>query len=160
VGVVIEPEPNTAAALFGTYVLADPSKHEQEAAAVIARITKLRAAKKLPPPEIIAEVSGHAARVAHRVDAGEATPDEALNDLMKQSVQTLSTGVQGFALSGSSTAQLAIPDALLSRQDLRLAIAVGHHKAKNEPWTKLVVLVVLAAESSRQTARAAVTPVF
>jgi len=160
IGTVIEPASNTAAALFGTYVLADPSKHEKEAAAVIARITRLRAAKKLPAPEIIGEVAGHAARVAQQIDAGEATPDEALNDLMKQSVQTLSSGVQGFALSGSSTAQLSIPDALLSRPTLRLAIAVGHYKVKNEPWTKLAVLLVLPAEGSRQTAHGPATRFF
>lgn len=152
-GAIEEVESRTAAAIFGTYVLADTSKADKEAAVVLEQIAKLRAAKGASAPVAIEEVSGHAARVGRLLDAGGTEPSDALQDFMQSSAQTLSRGVRGISFGASSTEKLVIPDELLTASDLRVGVAVGHYKPEGEPWAQLVVLVVIEAEDRRgQTA--------
>ena len=157
VGLLYDEESKSSAALFGAYALADTQKHEKDAARLVERITRLRAARKLPPPLVLAQLSPDAIRAARSLESGDKTLDEALDELVHRSVGAMSTAMQGFYATGPSIESIKIAEEILSRPSLSIALAVGHHRAPGKAWASLVALIVIDADkTAAHTARLAV----
>ncbi len=143
VGLVLDPGSRSVGALFGAYALIDPARHGQEAADFVALLTRLRAARGLPPPVVEPGAAPLAAKAAREFERG-GTADDALKELMASAVAALHVGVRGVCLQGGSIATISVPEELVAAPDLHIGLAVGHHKEEDQPHATLAVFVVMA----------------
>ncbi len=133
-------------AVFGTYAMIDATGRTDNAAAVVARLTKLRGKIKRPPPAAATELDEVLADVTTRVQAGLSLGD-ALSRTSSKSVEVIQRGsVQAGYVTASSVDKLEFPSELLSAHDLRLGVGVAHYKPEGSPWTKLAVFFVIVKE--------------
>jgi len=77
------------------------------------------------------------------VQGGE-EPADAMNGLLQGSVEVLGRAVSGWVAEVADLDTLALPEEVLKRPSLGVAVAVSHRRAKGEPWGRYVVMLVLA----------------
>lgn len=133
-------------AMFGTYALLDTTGKTDNAAAVLARLTKLRAKIKRPAPDAATEVEAAVEDVVAKVQGGLSL-DDALKRLTERSVDSISRGsVRSWCVVSSSVEKLEFPSDLLATPDVRLGVGVARYKPEGSPWTKLAVFFVMLKE--------------
>jgi hypothetical protein len=146
IGPLVDKENPGFGAVFGTYAMIDGSGKTDSAAAVLARLTKLRGKIKRPPPSAVTELDGVLADVTARVQTGLSLQD-ALERATSKSVEAIQRGsVRVWSVTATSVEKLEYPSELLSDPDLRLGVGVAHYKPEGSPWTKLAVFFVIVKE--------------
>lgn len=103
---------------------------------------RLRAGQAEPIRVGTLESATEAAR-ARIEDAGD-EPRKVLQSYMQDSANLLRSGVEGFYFEVEKLEDLRLPKTLLNRPELEIDIAIARYKPDGEPWTRYVVLVVVA----------------
>jgi hypothetical protein len=135
-------------AVISTYTLLDPRRAADESGAVLARLTRVRAAKRLGPPALLPQLGGLLAKASERVRAGQA-PNDTMQWLLESTAeQARGRRVRAWVVQADNVSRLDLPAELIAAPTLDLAIGVAHHKPEGEPWARLVVFFVTVEEPS------------
>jgi hypothetical protein len=133
-------------AVISTYSLDDPRRGPDESAAVLARLGRLRAARRLAAPAAVPQLAGLTAKVLERVRAGE-SPDDAMHWLLENAAEQMrGRRVHVWVSQATAVDRLDMPAELLREPSVALAVGVAHHKPEGEPWARLVVFFVTVEE--------------
>ena len=119
--------------------------HAAAEAKIFDLIAGHRADLGLSAPKRIDALEPHMRSAGGMVRSGAASPTNALNDLLRVSVRVLQRSVNGFALEASQLEDLQLPEEILRRRSLEVAIGVTHYQPKWAPWGRYVILVVVPA---------------
>jgi hypothetical protein len=138
----------SVAAVFGTYSLFDERGHDANAAEVYAKLEADRRERGLGVPERLTEIAGLCQQAASRVKGG-ADPADAMNALLRQSVEVLRTPVAGWVSGTRDLEDLEFPEEYLTSPSLRVAVAVTHHQPEGEAWGRYVVMLVVSEPEAR-----------
>jgi hypothetical protein len=136
------------AAVFGTYSLFDERGHEAIAAEVYEKLEADRRERGLGAPERLTDIAGPCQRAASHVKAG-ADPTDAMNVLLRQSVQILRAPVAGWMGEARDFEELEFPEEYLTSPSLRVAVAVTYRQPEGEPWGRYVVMLVVSDPEAR-----------
>ncbi len=131
------------AGLFATYAMFSEKSHDAMARRVLDKLEAERKRRGVGPAERISDVSGLCQRVASAVQAGE-DPRDALDGLLKQSVDILQRPVAGWIAEVSEIESLEFPEEYLTRPSMGIAVAVSHRRPKGDAWGRFVVMLVIA----------------
>ena len=135
------------AAVFATYAIFSESSHDAMARRVYEKLEAERKQRGVGPPERIADVSRLCQRVASSVQGGE-EPRDALDTLLRQSVDVLQRPVAGWIAEVSEIESLEFPEEYLRRPSMGIAVAVSHRRPKGDAWGRYVVMLVIADPES------------
>lgn len=151
IGALIESDEETSAlaVVVGTYSLFAETEHEEYAALVYQRLQAERGRRNLGPADRLEEIAPFCMDAARRVQAGS-DPTDVFNRLLQASVDVLKRPVNGWIGEVSKLEDLKIPEDLLDRPSLEIAVGVSYHKPEDEPWGRYVVMLVTAAPESRR----------
>ncbi|MEE9221127.1 MAG: hypothetical protein V3U34_06340, partial [candidate division NC10 bacterium] len=119
--------------------------HAADEAKIFDLIARHRADLGLSAPKRIDALEPHMQSAGGMVRSGAASPTNALNDLLQVSVRVLRRSVNGFALEASQLEDLQLPEEILRRRSLEVAIGVTHYQPKWAPWGRYVILVIVPA---------------
>lgn len=136
------------AAVFGTYSLFDERGHDAVAAEVYEKLAADRRERGLGPPERLMEIAGLCQQAASHVKGG-ADPTDAMNALLRQSVQVLRAPVAGWLSEAGDLAELEFPEEYLTSPSLHVAVAVTHHQPEGQAWGRYVVMLVVSDPEAR-----------
>lgn len=140
-------------ALFATYALFDSYHHDNDGRIVGARLTALRAAHHALPPTLVTDLGVAAQRAAKSVQDGKRTPEEALDDLLRQaSEQAGGKRVHAGITETSSLEEMRFPDGMLTVPLLVCGVGVGHYRRAGHPWGRFIVFYVMVDEIVGPTA--------
>jgi hypothetical protein len=145
-GPVMVDSPAVIGALFTSYTLFDSADHAAVRERVIEKIRAARSAEGMSAPVIITTLDDDASALAAEIQAGEATPPQALAGLIQQSSTVLGRSVRGLVYESVDVDQLVVPPELLSAKRLELSVTVTHYQPAGEPWGRYVVLLVIPGE--------------
>ena len=140
------------AALFTTYDLFSASSHARGVEAVLERLGRARAARRLPPPRRLAELDDAMLRAASRVQGGHA-PERVLDGLVDESAARLGRPVQGWYAEVGDLEDLVFPEEFVSPLGVDVAVAVAVRRPEGEPWARNVVLLVGTAPGTQTRPR-------
>ena len=129
------------ATVVATYSLFSEGAKRAEAEALFARLTEERRAHEQQAPERLVRIWSDAMHSADEVRHGK-DPNFALEDLMEDSVETLSLGVSGWYAETSEIEDFEFPEDFLTTPRLGVAIGVSHRVAPDEAWGRYFVLIV------------------
>lgn len=138
----------SVAALFATYSMFSEASHEDMARRVFAKLAAERKRRGVEAPERIADVTPLCQRVASSVQGGT-EPRDALDGLLRQSVDLLRRPVAGWIAEVSEIDGLEFPEEYLERPSLSVAVAVSHRRPEGDAWGRYVVMMVVADPESR-----------
>lgn len=147
VGVIGTPAQGFVGALFGTYAtfeLGDPRSHAEK---VRARLDNLRAQKGMARAEMLPHVEADLSAVVRQVSSGEVDADQGLNRALSVAAERTHGEVRAHYVDAFELDQIAIPDEIVSIRSLRVAIAVGQHQPKGDPWRRYIVYFVIVGQS-------------
>jgi len=147
VGVIGRPAQGFVGALFGTYAtfeLGDPRSHAEK---VRGRLDSLRAQKGMARAETLPNVEADLSAVVRQVSSGELKADQGLSRALSVAASRTQTEVRAHYVDAVDLDQLTIPDELLSMRSLRVAIAVGQHQPKGDPWRRYIVYFVIVGQT-------------
>lgn len=137
----------SAAAVFATYAMFSEQSHDAMARRVIEKLEAERKRRGFGPPEQISDVEGLCQRVASSVQSGR-EPRDALDSLLKQSVEILGRPVAGWIAEVSEIESLEFPEEYLRRPSMGIAVAVSHRRREGDAWGRYVVMLVIADPES------------
>jgi len=142
---VLSPANGAIAAVIGTYSLFDPAaKTDEQMGRVIDRITRLREAKNLPAPRLMAELSEETQGAVAKVKQG-ASPHDAMASMIHATEKRLKRkDILGWALTGPTVESLQIPDELVNTPSLSIAVSIDHHRKQGHPWREILAFVLAA----------------
>jgi hypothetical protein len=142
-------------AVISTYTLLDPRRAGEESAAVLNRLSRARAAKRLVPPVLLPQLAGLLAKASERVRAGQ-DPNDTMQWLLESTAeQARGRRVHVWVAQAPSVGLLDLPADVVVTPTLSLAIGVAHHKPEGEPWARLVVFFVTVDEPAAVNTAAA-----
>jgi hypothetical protein len=133
-------------ALFTTYALFDSYRHDQDATLIATRIGNARLDGGVSRPRLASDLSAEAQRAASSVQAGQRTPQEAMNDLLQRIADHLGRGARALVLETTSLERMPLPTELVTRPLLTLGVGVAHHRNEGQPWGRFIVFIVLLDE--------------
>jgi hypothetical protein len=131
------------AAVFGTYALFSQASHEEIARRVYDKLEHDRRAGGLGPAARLEPLEGLCQRAAGAVQSG-GDPADAMNALLRDSVDVLRAPVSGWVAEVRDLDELEFPQEYLTSPTLRVAVAVSHTKRDGEPWGRYVVMLVVS----------------
>jgi hypothetical protein len=131
------------AAVFGTYSLFSASSHGQIAERVYEKLERDRKGGGQGPAERLDSLAGLCQRAAGAVEAG-GDPADAMNVLLRDSVDVLRAPVSGWVAEVSDLDAIEFPSEYLTSPTLRVAVAVSHKKREGEPWGRYIVMLVVS----------------
>jgi len=138
----------SVAAVFGTYALFDERSHDAVAAEVYAKLEADRRERGLGAPERLTDIAGFCRQAASRVNRGDHLAN-AMDALLRQSVEVLRAPVAGWIGEVRDLESLEFPEEYLTSPDLRVAVAVTHHQPEGQPWGSYVVMLVVSYPEAR-----------
>jgi hypothetical protein len=147
--VAADSESPRMAALIGTYSLFSESAHVENAEHVYQRFQVERSRRGLSPATRLDEIEPLGMAAASRVQVG-VEPHEALDDLLKSSVDVLQRAVNGWIAEVSDLDDLEFPEDFLDRPSVGIAVGVSYHQPEDEPWGRYVVMLVAAGPRSHR----------
>jgi hypothetical protein len=152
-GTVIAPEQQVIGVVASSYEFFEGANHEGDVQSVLGRLAKARLEQHMRPPTVFAGVRAEVQEAAARVQRGDSSPHQALDRMLNRSAEKYpGVAFRGWFFEGSSLDELTFPPELLRQSLGGIAVAVTHYRPKNEPWSRLVVLIL--AESPTQTSAA------
>jgi hypothetical protein len=151
-------EQKVLAAVFGTYALFAGRDDPRDVERVVERLTALRARQGRPAAHRLTSAEPDIAAAARRVAAEGRDPTDALNDALETTAERTHGSVRGWWVDAAKLDELELPAELLQAPTLNLAIAVTHYRREGEPWTRYVVVLVVA--TPQQTLARAIPRAF
>lgn len=131
------------AAVFGTYALFSQETHQEIAGRVYDKLERDRGKGGLGPAGRLDPIEALCQRAASAVRAGQ-DPADAMNVLLRNSVDVLRAPVSGWVAEVRDLELLEFPQEYLTSPTLRVAVAVSHTKRQGEPWGRYVVMLVVS----------------
>lgn len=132
--------------IFGTYEMVKVVPHAARVASVMKRLTELRAGVGLPPPVALQGLEADAATIAGSISQG-ASPGLSMQALLQKTTDTFAQSSRGFAVLAGSIDELKLPDEIVKKRDLKVAIAVADYRFPGAAWKmQLVVIAFLVGE--------------
>jgi hypothetical protein len=125
-------------AVFSTYANFELGDAHGLAEKVHRRLDELRAQKGLPRAEALPKLEADLATVAREVSAGALDADQGLNRALTIAAERERGAVRAHSVDADDLDKLTIPDELVVRNPLRVAIVVGHHRPKGDPWRRTI----------------------
>ena len=134
------------AALVGTYEIFDETHHEADAEFLLDRLTAMRLARELPPPDRVADLWPDARVAADAIRHGE-DPQHAMHDLSEiaTSVVTQGMNIGTWYAETSELAEFEFPEEYVSAPELGVAIGVSHRRLPDSGWGRYVVMMVMTS---------------
>lgn len=145
VGSLLEGPPGreALAAVFGTYSLFSAESHEDIAKRVYDKLDVDRKARGVGPPKRLHELAGLCQQAAVMVEGG-GEPADAMNMMLRQSVDALRAPVSGWVAEVPDLDAIEFPEEYLTSPTLRVSVAVSRKKREGEPWGHYVVMLVVS----------------
>jgi hypothetical protein len=145
VGSLLETSPGSEAlaAVFGTYSLFEAETHEEIARRVYEKLESDRRERGLGAPRRLDSLAGLCRRAASLVQGGN-EPADAMNALLRESVDILRAPVSGWVAEVRDLDGIEFPQEYLTSPTLRVAVAVSHRRDEGEPWGHYVVMLVVS----------------
>jgi hypothetical protein len=142
-------------AVVTTYAFFGDGGHDADATRLLQRIASVRAAKGLPPPQLLGRLPGLVAQ-AKLVHAAQREPLDGLDRALATDTQRLARSLRGWAFVGSDLDSIELPAELLAPGPLSVSVEVTHFKAENAAWGAYLVYIVIPVATPQRTA--ATTP--
>lgn len=142
VGPLLVDQNRLLGAIVGSYSFFD-GNHAADAAKIFNLIARRRADLGLSAPKRLDVLKPQMLDAARIVRRGDASPMNALNKLLQVSARVLQRSVNGFVAEASRPEDFTLPEELLRRRSLDVAIEVTHYRPRWEPWARYVILVVV-----------------
>lgn len=146
--------PSGVLTVLTTYSFFESNDHTADENAVFEELTRVRAARNLPPPKRTPKPKALKSALSQI-----ATNRASIGDAMQEAVETVSTTEQrsigGYMVETSDLKQLIWSDDLLKKNQLDVSIGVTHYKAEGAAWGQYAILIVLREDgaSEEKTAR-------
>lgn len=121
--------------------------HADDVKWLLTRVIQARRRMGLEPPLRLAKVASVMQEELALVHQGDAMPRDALDRVLRRTVDSFRTPMQGFVIEAMSLDELEIPEEVLSEPKLHMDIGVTHHKAPGAAWAQYTILVVYARAS-------------
>ncbi len=131
------------AAVFGTYSLFSSESHAETARRVYEQLDAARGKQGLGEARRLDELEGLFQRAASMVGSGS-EPADAMNMLLRESVDLLRAPVSGWVAEVRDLDQIDFPKEYLTSPTLRVGVAVTHKRRDGEPWGHYVVMLVVS----------------
>ena len=144
IGPLLVEQNQLLGAIVGSYSLFGDN-HTADEATIFDLIARHRAGLGMSPPKRVDALDAHMLAAGRTIRSRAATPINTLNDLLQASARALQRSVNGFVLETSRLEDFRLPEELLRRRGLEVAIAVTHYQPPGEPWGRYVILVVVPA---------------
>lgn len=135
---------HAAGAVFATYSFFDRESYDAEAAALLGRLSKLRADLHLGAPMLLSGGEKATREAARAVQRDGRSPGQALNEALEATVQQTHAQVNGWFMESATLEDVKFPDALLRTPGLQISLAIGHHKDPKKAWGAYVIFIVVA----------------
>ena len=149
IGAAVPEDGSAIGAAVTTYSLFDSDDPRREEALVYRRIDAARAAHHLAPARFLTgfpEMQEHAARVL-----GEgANPRVELQAMLAVAAARSGEATRGDVIEATDLDHLTLPDIATRSGDVRIAVAVTHHRAPGAAWGQYVVFFVTVGEDAAQ----------
>lgn len=144
VGPVFWEDAKAMGTLVGVYQTITDTKEASIAArgAVRKQIAAAREAKGKKQPKRLAKLENRATPILARLASGEYDPDDAWEAWGREGRRYFKKGSRGYILHIKDPADFEVPKELLDGGIRKMAIAVGRHRAEDEPWYSYVVMVI------------------
>jgi hypothetical protein len=137
--------PRALGAVFGTYTPFDGRDDPGDVQRVLQRLADLRARQgRGAPARLSSSVEGDVSAAAHRIASDGRDPTSALNDALEATAARTHGAVRGWWVDADKLDQVELPPEILQAPVLHVAVAVSHYRRKDEPWTRYVVVIVVA----------------
>jgi len=148
-GPVMVDSPAVIGATFTGYGLFQASDDAAMKEAVIEKIRAERAELGLPAPVIVTTLDADASALASEVQAGAASPTDALGELLQTGSNVLGRSVRGVAYELGDAEQMQLPDEMLRAKQLEISLTVTHYQPEGSPWGRFVVLILVPGSGTR-----------
>lgn len=135
-------------AVVTTYDLFTGNDHRADVARVLAQMSRVRAARALPPPVMLPGMNVLAAQ-ALLVNAGQKDAEDALDTAMIAVRDQWHQSVRGWVLTTNDLDVIPFPPEVLAAGPLQVGIEVTHHKAEGAAWGSYVVFVLVPAGAAQ-----------
>ena len=148
-GPLLAPTQKLIAMVATSYTLFEGANHAADAQRVLGRLTKARLDLQMSTPPRAPNLQPEADDAATKVYKGELTPKPALERMLKHLAERFAgVGFHGWMFEASSVDDIRFPADLLRATLGGIAVSVTHYRPKNSPWSRLVIFVVIAGQSS------------
>jgi hypothetical protein len=160
VGPAIPEEGVGLGAAVTTYSLFESEDHAADESLFLRRIKEARAALGLGAPVRIQtpdDVQKGAARARHE----ELTPLAALHEMLETVSWDSGAPAYGYVLETNDLSRVDVPAVFLKSGQLRMVLAITHHRAPGAAWGQYVVFTLLSgagASPALQASRSRVPP--
>jgi hypothetical protein len=134
-------EPTGIVTIVNTYAFFGSQDHRADEDAVFAELSKLRAARGLPPPTRL-ERGDALDRCLRRIATNTAGTVDAVEEALQTISEEQSRSMSGFTLETHDLKNLEISDELLRNAPLAVAVGVTHYKPEGAAWGQYVVVLV------------------
>jgi hypothetical protein len=149
-GPVSLADPEALGAMVVGYRFHHGNDHTADVRRLLTRALLARRQRRLGEPKRLGLDAAMKQELA-RVNAGKATPAEALQSLLDHGVGRFGQNMQGYLLETTSLDALEIPAEVLTQPTLHLEIGVTHHRPPGAAWAQLVILVVFVDYGEQQS---------
>ena len=141
VGSAVPPEGSGLGAAVTTYAFFESDNHAREEAAVYDRITAARAARGLPAPVRLAGFPEMHEQALHVLKDNE-NALTALQTMLDVASSKSGASTRGYVVETTDVDHFQLPDVAMQPGNLRLAVAVTHHRAEGAAWGQYVIFLV------------------
>jgi hypothetical protein len=142
VGELELPESKMVGVLFATYSLFSEAAHIADERTLMARLTELRAARGLPPPQKL-ELGPTFEGTGRALREGQRMPRELLGEILKRARRRIWRPLVGWSGEAGTLEQVAFPEEMLVGSPLWVAIRVAHYRPANDPLARYAVFFVM-----------------
>lgn len=153
IGPAVPEEGSALGAAVTTYALFESRDHTQEEAALFERIDAARSARGLPRPTRLVGFPEMHEQALHVLDDGE-NPLVALQEMLVAARDKSGASSMGYVLETTDVAHFALPENVLRPGNLRVAVAITHHKVEGAAWGQYVVFLVTVGDYVPQSMEA------
>ncbi len=143
VGPYVDSGSRTVGVLISGYALAEPRFDEDAVRTIVEKVNCQRAEKGVAPVVWFNPPKDAGARATAALEAGR-DPSEVSSELMRETVEVLNKEVSGWVLHENDLEDVRIPEEVITRPSLAIAVVLGRHRPPDHPWTRYIVLLVTA----------------
>ena len=144
IGPLSAGEEKGMAALVTGYELYHGNEHKKDARRILDRLNFARQRAGLPPAIVTSGMEALMEKELGRVHAGEDRPAVALHEVLQGAAEHWDGGAGGYVLETMSLDGLQIPQEILQRPQLQVAIGVTHQRPAGSAWAQYAILIVYA----------------
>jgi hypothetical protein len=137
-----------------TYSLFESEDHAADEALFLARIKAARAALGLGAPVRI-KTSDDVRKQAARARQEELTPLAALHEMLATASWDSGAPAYGYVLETNDLSKVDVPDVFLKSGQLRVVVAITHHRAPGAAWGQYVIFTLVPGAGDSRALQAA-----